>query len=263
MRLPDFLIIGAQKCGTTWLHHHLRRHPRLYLPAEKELSRFCWTVDESTRPLDDYAEHFRDAGADQRVGEATAAYFWTGTGSEWEDKPPLYDSQIPERVGDELGADTRLILALRDPAERAVSAYFHHLAFGAVDPSQPLLQTRLSLGIVDIGFYGRHLQNWLRVFPREQLLMLDLLTDIGRDPEGSLRRVHGFLDVAPAAPETDASHKIFAGTVRAFEPAGVRSRDGGFVGAEDIHRLREIYREDVHLLSELGKRDFATLWGYS
>ena len=67
LTLPDFLGIGAQKAGTTWLHENLRCHPSLYLPDEKELHYFDWHFH---RPLRWYAGHFRQGAGRVRTGKS-------------------------------------------------------------------------------------------------------------------------------------------------------------------------------------------------
>ena len=261
-RLPDFLIVGAQKCGTTWLHHHLREHPSLFLPADKEQSYFCWSSGDHALTQEAYLEHFSAAAADQRVGEATAAYFWTDTQSPWEEKPPGYQSNIPRRIAQTLSRDAKFLLTLRDPAERAVSAYFHHVTLGAVAANCPLLETPRTLGIVDIGYFGRHLQNWLVAVSSNQMLIMDLATDIQDRPLETLSRVHALLGVESIAPEADPAHKIFAGTVRRSDADGIVGNEGVRVNSATLARLRALYRDDVHRLSEVSGRDFVALWGY-
>ncbi|MGH8212324.1 MAG: sulfotransferase, partial [Rhodanobacteraceae bacterium] len=73
---PDFFIVGAPRCGTTWLYRHLSMHPRVFVSAQKEPhyfntdSRFRWIETAG-----DYESLFRDAPADaQAVGEASVLY---------------------------------------------------------------------------------------------------------------------------------------------------------------------------------------------
>ena len=68
---PGFLIIGAQKCGTTWLHRHLSRHPELWLPPRKELEFFSYTRHLEDPGLAAYRSAFAPAGK-RLAGTATA-----------------------------------------------------------------------------------------------------------------------------------------------------------------------------------------------
>lgn len=158
LRLPDFLGIGAQKAGTTWLHEQLRAHPGIHLPPRKELHYFD---DNFHRPLRWYASHFAEAGA-RRTGEITPAY-----------------ATLPV---DRIGAihrrcpGMRLFISLRNPVERAWSAALMGLA-----RSQMLVHEASDQWFLDHfrsaasrarGDYVGCLDRWCSVFPAEQLLIL-------------------------------------------------------------------------------------------
>ncbi len=109
-RGPDFLGIGAQKAGTTWLHECLRRHPEVYLPPEKELHYFD---ERQYRSFRSYASRFRPAGPRLR-GEITPAYGIL----------PAHRVALVHR----LLPDLKLILLLRDPVQRSWSQALMELA---------------------------------------------------------------------------------------------------------------------------------------
>lgn len=111
-RLPDFVVIGAQKAGTTSLHEALAQHPAVMLPAVKELHYFTL---HSEQPLSWYAAHFADAQAGQLCGEATPYY--------------LFHPAVAQRLARCL-PDSRLIVLLRDPVARTLSHYFHAVRRG-------------------------------------------------------------------------------------------------------------------------------------
>lgn len=216
MALPNFLIIGAQKCGTTWLHYHLRQHPQIFMPVAKEQSFFCWRSGPYAYPLAEYEAHFAACHL-PRCGESTAAYLWTNSGSIWDQKPAGYEADIPARVYRMLGAETRLIVTLRNPVQRAISAYFHHLAWGAILPHQSLLAVGHLLGIIAIGFYAAHLRNWLAVFPPENFLVLSLEEDIQAQPQAALYRCYQHLGVPlPATLPVDIQARQYPGIARIF-----------------------------------------------
>lgn len=103
LRLPDFLGIGAQKAGSTWLHANLGRHPQLFLPPEKELHYFDWFRVPTLRR---YAARFAPAGG-RLAGEIT----------------PGYSALPPYRIRRvrALLPEARVLLLLRDPVDRAWS----------------------------------------------------------------------------------------------------------------------------------------------
>jgi hypothetical protein len=109
-RLPNFLIVGAMKSGTTSLARYLGAHPQAYVAPEKEINFFergyVWN-----RGVDWYASRFEGAGDALAVGEASPSYMYWPTAIE------RMASVVP---------DARLIALLRDPVERA---YSHYLLF--------------------------------------------------------------------------------------------------------------------------------------
>jgi hypothetical protein len=158
--LPNLLIIGAQKCGTTSLHAYLDLHPDVHMAAEKELDFFI--ADRAWRNgADWYAGRFRDDAAVR--GEASPNY--TG----W----PVWDG-VPERAA-RLVPDARLVYLVRDPLERIESHYRQRrledgergdiaAAIGDVDDAQNLFVARSR--------YATQLERWLEHFPQERLLVL-------------------------------------------------------------------------------------------
>jgi hypothetical protein len=268
--LPDFLIIGAQKAGTSWLHHNLRQHPGVFMPEAKDQAYFCWCEGPEAISLDQYRAFFSARAEGQLAGEATAAYFWTESGSTWGVKPEGYCADVPKRVLDTLGDETRLILSLRDPVGRAVSAYLHHIVLGDLDPGISLLEAGDFIGLIDIGFYAAHLQNWLRCFARDQFLVLDFEQDIVQRPHDTLRRVFEFLGVDSGWQTVGANRPVFEGCERLWledevwvpaaqypgAPPGQRKAIDGRswcrrVDRATVGRLRDIYAADQNQLKKL------------
>ena len=135
MRLPDFLLVGAPKCGTSALHAALARHPALFLSDPKEPKFFLPggppptsgggpgdvpTWGEHVWRRDDYAALFEHAPAGALCGESTVFY--------------LYDRDAHRRIR-ALLPDVRLVAVLRDPAERAHSNWAHLRGAGVTAPA--------------------------------------------------------------------------------------------------------------------------------
>jgi hypothetical protein len=178
--LPDFLIIGAQRGGTTSLHRYLCAHPGV-LPATKKEIRFFDL--NFARGLDWYRAHFPLQAArffrPGRVvtGEATPYY--------------LYHPAAPHRAR-EVAPGVRLLALLRNPVDRAVSHYHLEIRAGHEDlPFQAALERELEKqaagqapedeetslthrrqSYLSRGVYADQLQRWMSAFPREQLLVL-------------------------------------------------------------------------------------------
>ena len=119
------------------------------------------------RGLDWYADHFDPTPETKAIGEATPSFQTTDIP---EDRPDEHRDLIPQRTHDAI-PDARLVLILRDPVERAVSAYYHFLRKGSWPGWPSMTEVSDSRGIVSAGFYDVHLAKWLETFDREQLLV--------------------------------------------------------------------------------------------
>lgn len=218
---PDFLIIGAQKCATTWLHYHLRKHPALFMPEDKDFEFFSYSGNLNKAAFERWCARFSEAPAGHKAGDANAAYFWTGTGSPWSEKPDSFNPEIPRSIHRFLGAGLHLIISLRDPVERAVSAYLHHIVHGSVSPEERIEDVTAPLGIIDMGLYGAHLENWLDSYPAEQMLLINGLPQGQNGGRLCLNKITAFLGV-DTFPETHAAElPVFAGVPRNFQEDGV------------------------------------------
>lgn len=182
--LPNFLLIGAQKCGTTWMAQMLEQHPQIATASAKELHFFS-NRQNFSRGVDWYRQQFRQQPGAQAVGEFTPNYFWTSTDP---DEMQESDSQpdIAATVRRTLG-DIPLIVMLRDPVDRAVAAYYHHIRAGRVRPEQSILDVADRYGITSMGLYDRHFEDWFKHFPRKRFLVLVRETDM--QPEKRLETV--------------------------------------------------------------------------
>jgi len=182
-RLPDFLIIGAMKCGTTSLYRHLGKHPDIGLSKDKETD-FFLSERNFAQGFEWYAEQFRGCPASARVlGEASPNY------SKCNEFPG-----VAERIARHL-PEARLIYMVRDPVERFISQYLHHANAGEIDlPPGKILQSPVGRHYLDCSRYHQQVAEYLRFFPRERLLVVSF-DELHRDPQVLLRRVFAFLRV--------------------------------------------------------------------
>ena len=197
-RLPDFIIAGAQKCGTTSLHHYLAAHPRLFLPRRPQELHFFDFDANYEKGMQWYSAHFAKAAPGQKVGQTSPLY--------------LYDERVPARLAGML-PDVRIIVLLRDPVKRAYSHYWHQVKKGTEDlPFMPALareQQRIAVNYdyrrwysyLDRGRYTRQLARFNQVFPRRQLLVLSTEA-LGARPYETLGRCFEFLGVEPLPRDT-------------------------------------------------------------
>ena len=155
--LPNFLGIGAQRCGTSWLHDCLARHPQVYVPsARKEVHYFDHNYD---RGVDWYRSFFRGARATHRaVGEITPKY--------------MLLPECRDRIAETLGTQIRLIAVLRDPVARAFSQY---TAFAVSAGRSQSFEAFLDAhpDVLERGYYVQQLKHFAQRFPLgESLLVL-------------------------------------------------------------------------------------------
>jgi Sulfotransferase family len=204
-QVPDFFIVGHQKCGTTALYETLRRHPQIYMPKCKEPWFFAAELHERTPPrpegtpqtLEEYLALFTSAASDQRVGEASAQYLWSRTAA------GAIASMRPV---------ARIVAILREPASFLQSL---HLQFvqtyveteGDLRKALALEQERRAGRQIprytywpEMLLYSEHvryveqLRRYHAVFPRDQVLVL-IYDDFRANNEATVRSVLRFLDV--------------------------------------------------------------------
>jgi hypothetical protein len=209
-RRLDFLVIGAQKAGTTSLFEYLRRHPELELPPHKEAPFFShdptWTLGWEA-----YIERTfgrRDAG--KKRGTVTPQYM---AGGVFNPAPGTLDghydeSTVPLRI-QKYAPDVRLIVLLREPISRAIS--HHTMCVMSRDEDRSFDQAIEELlarpqlaharthpvettGYIVWGEYGRILRAYVDVFGRDRMLVL-FTDDLERSPDSIVQRVERFLDV--------------------------------------------------------------------
>lgn len=202
--LPNFLVIGAEKAGTTWLYNVLGRHPDIFLPEIKELSFFNKrdsnlniTNHYVRLGLPWYREFFKQVGTERAAGDISPMY--------------LCDRDAPARIAKTLPG-VKLIALLRDPVERAASHYWMAHNKRHVSDSLPDVIERKDEAVVQRGLYGNQIELYLRHFPRENMLIL-IYEEVMSERETALREICRFLGVDPnLVPASNVSRKVNAAT---------------------------------------------------
>jgi hypothetical protein len=204
----DFLVIGAQKAGTTSLFEYLRRHPEVYLPPGKEVPYFS---DDGmvAHGWDTYlAQTFAGADPKRRWGTASPQYMAGAVLAPAEPVEGAPELAVPRRIRERL-PDVRLVAILRDPVARAASHHrmmrlrgeetrtFEQAIEEQLRP-QALAAARAAptptSAYVAWGEYGRILAGYLELFPAEHLLIL-FTEDLEQRPVEVLAEVHRHLGV--------------------------------------------------------------------
>jgi len=249
--LPDFLLLGAPKCGTSALHAALARHPGLFLSEPKEPKFFLTdgppptsgggpgdvpTWGEHVWRREDYEALFAPAPAGALRGESTTFY--------------LYDRDAQRRIR-ALLPDARLVAVLRDPVERAHSNWAH-LRAASLEPEADFLAAlddeprRVAAGwahfwhYTALGRYGEQVEHLYGLFPREQVLLLRY-EDLSGSPRETADRVCRFLGVDEGVIEGVPRRNVrpdVTGRTYGPTPEERATAVGRFI--DDVRRLEEL-----------------------
>jgi hypothetical protein len=291
--VPTFLVIGAQKAGTTALYYHLRNHPEIFMSRNKEPGFFAQDPEllgdrgpgdlelargRVTDPAEYLALFAPGEGAEAR-GECSTVYLYSA------DSPRAITRWIP---------DVKLVAILRDPIERAFSSYLHMVRDG--HESLPTFREALNAEAERLaqgwsaawayrsaGQYGVQISRFLEVFPREQISIYRY-EDFNADPASVMADLYAFLGVS-ADVQQDLGLRIHVGgiprsrrlqavlqrsnrvkwAVDPFVPPSVRRRllkwqaktlERPSACPETRAYLAEFYRPDVARLAELTGMNF-------
>jgi hypothetical protein len=196
--LPNLVVIGTGRCGTTSLHHYLAQHPQIAMSRTKELRFFADVADLDARPLHDPLERAvvaRSRGTWRRGLDWYRSQFDPRAPVRGESSP-IYCHPWHRACVQRLAAtlpDARLILCVRDPVERTLSAQRHRRAIGQ-DP-RPADAALSPDGLyASLSRYADHLEAYLRHFPAERILVVDQ-ADLASRPRATLGEVFAFLGV--------------------------------------------------------------------
>ena len=203
--LPNFLIAGAPKSGTTSLFYYLRQHPDIYLPVRKELHYFSYEYLEksSNGPGDkqillslcstraEYESHYADVGDERMIGEVSPSY--------------LYYSAVRERIQIELGK-IKIIIILRNPIEKAHSQYMHMVRdnretlsfYDALMTEQERINSEWSdiWRYAESSLYSKRIKEYISLFGAGNIKII-LFDDFTSRTDEIMRDLFEFLNVDP------------------------------------------------------------------
>ncbi|MCB0184311.1 MAG: sulfotransferase [Caldilineaceae bacterium] len=204
--MPNFLIIGAAKAGTTSLYNYLQQHPEVYMCPLKEPKFFSLEGNPLTfagpgdqranrhtvTRLDEYQALFAKAHTQKAVGEKSPIY--------------LYDAETPQRIKHYL-PDVKLIVIMRNPIERAYSNYLHmvrdsresHSNFlDALEAEEQRIQQNWAYGwhYRQMGYYATQLTRYYEHFDPAQIQVY-LHEDLRNEPQQMLQSLFRFIGVDP------------------------------------------------------------------
>ena len=292
--MPNFLVIGAAKSGTTSLYHYLAQHPDVFMSPVKEPKFFALEGErpsfrgpgdgeaDAVTTLEGYRKLFEGADGESALGEASPLY--------------LYLEKALARIKHHV-PEARLIAVLRNPVERAYSSFLHKVRDGretTTDFAEALAleEERIRAGWAygwhykRRGFYHEQIVRYYEAFGREKLRVY-LYEDLKREPGALLRDAYGFLGVdasfvpnlalkhnVSGIPKNRLVHSLLRGrnpvksALKPLLPQGLRRKllvdlerrnleKAPPIPSETRRRLVEEYREDVMKLQDLIGRDLS------
>lgn len=202
--LPDFMIIGMQKCGTTSLYNALIQHPDIYAPVKKDTHYFDFYY--SSKTLSWYRGFFPSKIFKFFIIKLLQKPFLT---CEVSSSYMYYHKTLPKRIKKDL-PNIKLIAILRDPVDRAYSNYHHlkkrgkeSLSFEeAITKEQERIeqgditeQKTFDLAYIDKGFYYTQLQSWFSIFGERNILVIQS-ESFYNEPEKTMREIYTFLNIS-------------------------------------------------------------------
>ena len=264
--LPNFIYIGPDKAGSTWIFEALRAHPDVYVAPSKDIYFFDRYFD---RGLQWYERHFAGAGDARAVGEISHDY--------------LFSKVACERIATSIRG-VKLLATLRNPVERAFSEYLYYRKHGAASYGLRRAAEEYP-SILTGGLYAAHLEEYLRRFPRDALL-LQRFDTLQQDPSAFAAELYDFLGVDTTfkrpgmeRKSLPASRPRAPGVARLVKSAAVLVRELGFgsvvgslkhsrvvqralyapyserdrpeLSSADRRWLRDFYRPDIEALQRL------------
>lgn len=212
--LPNFLIVGAAKCGTTSLYNYLKQHPGVFMSKPKEPDFFFAQfskiptngIGDDLQPVvkyfDEYCRLFEHTAGKKAIGEASHTNLY-------------YHQKAIPLITQYLG-DPKIIIILRNPVERAFSAYMNRILqnreFLPLEEALRQEPKRIAEGwrstwfYQDGGFYTQQVKAYFDHFSAVKICLFD---DLKRDPESLMQDLYRFLEVDAAfRPDVTANHNI-------------------------------------------------------
>jgi sulfotransferase family protein len=238
--LPSFLVIGAQRGGTTLLHRILDSHPEVYVPyRRKEIHFFDWYFDRGIQWYSKFFPPSHEALRYRAIGEATPDY--------------MFDPRVPGRIH-ATRPDCRFVLSLRNPIARAFSWY--RFCLRSVNeqrpPDQFFLQEKQCL---QRGRYSEQLARYFALFPRDAFLIL-IYEELVADPRPQLEALANFLRLSRGWPDPSSlvQQQFNASEIPRFRAAFARAqRFGEFLTRNDLDWIVRLARQ-ARIPQMFGKR---------
>lgn len=227
----DFIGVGAQRSGTSWVYACLYEHPEICIPI-KEIHFFSRPRYENGVAW--YEDNFKGCKAGKVCGEFSTSY--------------LYSEVTAERIHEHY-PDVKIIAILRNPITRALSQYGNAIKGGEIPESMPFTEYYTTeKSVLEQGLYARQLASYYKYFDPSQMLVL-IYEDNKKDPEAFLKKIYAFLGV-----DTNFIPSML------HESINVTRVPKNIALEKNMHRFSEFLRKSgldhfVHLVRRLGIPD--------
>lgn len=220
-RAPDFIGLGAQKAGTSWIYSCLYEHPELCLPL-KEIHFFSRERNWS-KGYDWYEAIFAQCPPEAQTGEFSNSY--------------LTDPAVPERIYQRY-PESKLIASLRNPVDRAYSNYVHQIKKGEIPRDQSFEEAlQHHPEYIEQGRYAAQLTRYRRFFPHGRILPL-VYEDCLQQPLAFIQRIYRFLGVNPDFSPSMLHKKVNVSKVpRAVWLESLLTGTAGFLHKKGLRRI--------------------------
>jgi len=291
MILPNFLILGTAKAGTTALHTYLKQHPEIYLTPNKETNFFSFEGtnidfqgigDEALKEfsitdLETYQEQFSGVTNESAIGEACPLY--------------LYHPTTAQNIADYI-PDCRLIIMLRNPVDRAYANFLHLIRddrepFTNFDQALAAEKRRIANNwewfwhYKQVGYYSEQIQRYYDLFDRDQIEIY-LYEDLQETPLDLFQNIFNFLEVdndfipdlnlrpnKSGMPKNKLLHQLLRKPnpiktmLKPLFPASVRQKiqhrnlAKPQMSIETRQKLTQLFRDDILVCQDLIQRDLS------
>lgn len=233
----DFIGIGAPRCATTWIYECLKEHPQICGANKKEVS-FFNKERKYNHGIDFYKKFFTECSNDKLRGEFTPSYY--------------SHSKVAARIHRHF-PNTKIIASLRDPVERALSAYrfgrFAKTRTGMYKSFEEALQKSPTLK--DNGFYFKHLKSFYDIFSRDKIF-IGIFEELKQNPTSTIQKIYKFLGVEANFSPPSATSKISTTGSR-----GNRVKIPWLLNA--LHKLTDKIRKNQQLYALLDNSVLGTI----
>jgi hypothetical protein len=244
--LPNLIIAGVQKAGTSWLHRRLAQHPDFFMSTPKELAYFHRPdLIASPDAWAEYLSAFEGSAGHRWRGESTPNYFHSGGGP----FSPAERADTANEMARMLGDDLHVIVSLRDPVSRAISAYWHQFRMGRLDLSESIFRQPDHYSLIDFGLYRRHYEHWSKAVGSDRLHVV-LHDDLVADPRGFLSQVLATISTPEPEPDVWSEEDL---AERVNDPAWLRQfrQTRNPITSIEVAALLEIFADDISFVEEL------------